>query len=144
MAAIVEEITVEATPQRVYDALTRQDEIVRWWASEARVKPEVGSLGTFHFRPSAGVLKFEVAELKQGEKVCWISRQAPPSWSGTTVTWELTPLHNATRVIFTHAGFARIDEAIERVRENWAFFLSSLKSYLETGKGIPGTPPNLK
>ncbi len=100
MAAIVEEITVEATPQRVYEALTQQDEIVRWWANEAHIRPEVGSLGTFHY--------------------------------------------NATRIIFTHDGFARVDEAIERVRENWAFFLSSLKSYLETGKGTPGTPPNLK
>lgn len=144
MAAIVEEISIGADPQRVFNALTRQDEIVQWWASEAQVMPEVGSLGTFHFRPSTNVLQFEVAELKEWEKVRWLSRQGPPSWSGTTVTWELTPIHDSTQVVFAHDGFARIDEAIERVRENWAFFLSSLKSYLETGKGTPGTPPYLR
>ena len=49
MAAIVKELSIEAAPQRVWGALTQQDEIVQWWANEARVKPEVGSLGEFRF-----------------------------------------------------------------------------------------------
>ena len=47
MSAIVEELTIEAAPQRVWGAITQQDEIVQWWAYEARVKPEVGSLAGF-------------------------------------------------------------------------------------------------
>src|SRR5438445_13878744 len=75
MTAIVEELSIEAAPQRVWGALTQQDEIVQWWANEARVKPEVGSLGEFRFRSPAGVLQFEVAELDEGSKVHWISRK---------------------------------------------------------------------
>ena len=37
MSAIVEELTIEAAPQRVWGAITQQDEIVQWWAYEARV-----------------------------------------------------------------------------------------------------------
>jgi uncharacterized protein YndB with AHSA1/START domain len=144
MTAIVEELTIEATPQRVWGAITESDEIVQWWAYEARVKPEVGSLGEFRFRPPAGVLQFEVAELDQDEKVHWISRQGPPHWAGTSVTWQLTPVQNGTRLVFTHDGFARVDEADERTRGNWAYFLASLKSYLETGKGTPGVPASVK
>ena len=40
MAAIVEELTIKAAPQRVWKAITQQDEIIRWWAYEARVKPD--------------------------------------------------------------------------------------------------------
>lgn len=138
MAAIVEELTIEATPQRVFNALTQQDEIVQWWAYEAEVKPEVGSLGEFRFRQGAFVMQLEVAELIQDEKVRWIARQVPPQWAGTSVTWQLTPDHNGTRLLFTHDGFAQIDEQVSGA---WAFFLASLKSYLETGKGTPGTPP---
>ncbi len=141
MSAIVEELTIEAAPQRVWGAITQQDEIVQWWAYEARVKPEVGSLGEFRFRPPAGVLQFEVAELDEGSKVHWISRQGPPQWAGTSVTWQLTPVHNGTKLIFTHEGFAQVDE---RTRGNWVYFLDSLKSYLETGKGTPGVPPSVK
>jgi uncharacterized protein YndB with AHSA1/START domain len=144
MSAIVEELTIEAAPQRVWGAITKPDEIVQWWAYQARVKPEVGSLGEFRFRPPAGVLQFEVAELDEGSKVHWISRQGPPQWAGTSVTWQLTPVPNGTKVVFTHEGFAQIDEANERTRGNWEYFLASLKSYLETGKGTPGTPPSVK
>ena len=140
MAAIVEELTIEAAPQRVWGAITQQDEIVQWWAYEARVKPEVGSLAEFRFRQGAFVMQFEVAELDQDEKVRWISK-SPPQWEGTSVTWQLTPVHNGTKLIFTHDGFAQVDE---RTRGAWVYFLASLKSYLETGKGTPGTPPSVK
>jgi len=47
ITAIVEEFTIAAAPQRVFSDLTQQDEIVHWWAYEARVKPEVGSIAEF-------------------------------------------------------------------------------------------------
>jgi uncharacterized protein YndB with AHSA1/START domain len=140
MSAIVEEITIAATPERVFNALTRQDEMVLWWSNEAHVEPEVGSVGEFRFKPPAGVLKFEVVELKAGEKVHWLSRQGPPHWTGTSVTWQLTSVQNGTLLAFTHDGFAQVDKAYEQVRGNWEYFLNSLKSYLETGKGTPGIP----
>ena len=141
MAAIVKELSIEAAPQRVWGALTQQDEIVQWWANEARVKPEVGSLGEFRFRSPAGVLQFEVAELDEGSKVHWISRQGPSTghWAGTSVTWRLTPVQNGTQVVFNHDGFAQADERYEITRAWWEHFLVSLKSYLETGKGTPGS-----
>jgi len=139
MSNIVEEITLEATPQRVWEAITEQDEIVQWWAYEARVKPVVGSLAEFSFRQGALVMQFEVAELVQNKKIRWISRQGVPQWSGTSVTWQLTPTQNGTQLVFMHDGFDQIDE---RTRGAWVYFLASLKSYLETGKGTPGTPPN--
>ncbi len=138
MPAIVEELTIAAAPQRVFSALTQQDEIAQWWAYEAQVKPEIGSIGEFRFRQGAFVMQLEVAELDQDKKVRWISRQVPPQWAGTSVTWQLTPIHNGTTLLFMHDGFSQIDERTGRA---WVYFLASLKSYLETGKGTPGTPP---
>ena len=143
MSVIVEELTLEAAPQRVWGAITQQDEIVQWWAYEARVKPEVGSLAEFRFRQGAFVMQFEVAELDQDEKVRWISK-SPPQWAGSRVTWQLTPVHNGIKLVFTQDGFAQVDEGNERTRGAWVYFLASLKSYLETGKGTPGTPPSVK
>lgn len=140
MAAIVEERTIAATPRSVFNALTRQEEIVRWWSDEASVRPEVGSLGEFRFRPPAGVLQFEVTELKEGSLVRWLSRQGPPQWGGTSVTWQLIPVQDGTKVSFIHDEFAEVDATYEQTRKNWNYFLNSLKSYLETGKGTPGFP----
>lgn len=140
MVAIVIERTIAATPQRVWSALTQQDQISCWWTEEARVRPEVGSLGEFYFRPPAGVLKFEVTELKPDELVRWAARSGPPSWMGTTVTWQLTSAPDGTKVAFTQDGFTRTDEGYQQTQRNWDYFLNSLKSYLETGKGNPGFP----
>jgi uncharacterized protein YndB with AHSA1/START domain len=143
-SAIIEGCIITAAPGRVWAALTNPEEITRWWASEAQVTPEVGSLGEFRFRPPAGTLQFEVAELDQDEKVRWISRKGPPQWAGTSVTWYLEPVPSGAKLVLTHDGFAQVDEVYEQTRGNWRYFLDSLKSYLETGKGTPGSPPNIK
>jgi uncharacterized protein YndB with AHSA1/START domain len=145
MPAIVIERTIAAAPERVFTALIQQDEIARWWTNDLTTRPEVGSLSEFRFtRWNAGILQFEIAELNAGEKVRWISRKVPPNWTGTSVTWQLTPVQNGTSLLFTHDGFAQIDEAYESTRRNWEYFLDSLKSYLETGKGTPGLPLYVK
>jgi uncharacterized protein YndB with AHSA1/START domain len=95
MPAIVNEFTIEAAPGRAWDALTRPEEIARWWTDDLSATPEVGTLAEFRFRQGTFVIQFEVAELDQDEKVRWITRQGPATghWAGTSVTWQLTPVH---------------------------------------------------
>jgi uncharacterized protein YndB with AHSA1/START domain len=141
MSAIVKELTIATAPGRVFNALTKLDEIARWWTNDLSAKPEVGSLAEFRFRQRTFVIQFEVAELDQDKKVHWITRQGPSTghWAGTSVTWQLTHVQNGTRLVFTHDGFAQVDERYEITCAWWEHFLVSLKSYLETGKGTPGS-----
>jgi hypothetical protein len=44
-------------------------------------------------------------------------------------------------MVFRHEGFARTDEDYHQIRENWRYYLTSLKDYLETGKGNPNSTP---
>ena len=143
MVAIVKELTIGADPERVWNALTQPGEIGHWWTNDLNVTPEVGSLAEFRFGEWGDfVLRFEVAELERDKKVHWIYRfSSVAQWVGTSITWQLEPVHNGTRVVFTHEGFVKKDEVYEQTRGNWNYFLASLKSYLETGKGTPGVPP---
>jgi len=143
MPDIIRELTVAAAPQRVWDALTQPEEIGHWWTNDLNVTPEVGSLAEVRFGEwGEFVLRFEIAELEQNENVHWMTRQGPSTghWKGTSVTWRLTPVHGGTQVVFTHSGFAQADRRYEITRAWWEHFLGSLKSYLETGKGTPGSP----
>ncbi len=142
MSAIIEGRLIAAAPERVWAALTNPYEITRWWSSKAQITPEIGTLAEFRFSPPAGTLQFEVAEVDQGKQMRWISRQGPPQWAGTSVTWFLEPVQSGANLVFTHDGFAQVDEVYEEIRGNWRYFLDSLKSYLETGKGTPGVPPS--
>ncbi|HLZ61426.1 MAG TPA: SRPBCC domain-containing protein [Ktedonosporobacter sp.] len=143
MAAIIKELTIQAAPRRVWDALTLPEEIARWWTDDLSVSPEVGSLAEFRFSQGTFVVQFEVAELDEESKVSWVTRQGPSTghWIGTSVTWQLELVPNGTQLVFTHDNFAQADRRYEITRAWWEHFLGSLKSYLETGNGTPGTPP---
>jgi uncharacterized protein YndB with AHSA1/START domain len=143
MAAIVNELTIQATPHRVWNALTNPDEIGGWWTNDLNVIPEVGSVAEFRFGEGGDfVIRFEIAELDLDRKVRWITRLGPVTghWAGTSVTWQLEPVNNGTLVVFFHDGFAQADKRYEITGAWWEHFLVSLKSYLETGKGNPGSP----
>lgn len=146
MVSIVKELTIEAAPGQVWNALTQPEEIGHWWTNDLNVTPEVGSLAEFRFGEWGDfVLRFEVTELEQDKKVRWMYRfGSVAQWAGTSVTWYLEPVHNGTLLVFRHEDFRKKDEVYEQTRGNWNYFLASLKSYLETGKGTPGTPPGFK
>ena len=145
MVAIVKELTIEAAPERVWNALTQPDEIGHWWTNDLNATAEVGTLAEFRFGEWGDfVLRFEVAELERNKKVRWVYRfGSVTQWAGTSVSWQLRPVSNGTMLFFRHEEFAKKDEVYEQSRGNWNYFLASLKSYLETGKGTPGSPPGL-
>lgn len=141
MSTIKKEFTTTVSPERVFSALTQQDEIARWWTDDLSVKPEAGSPAEFRFRQRAFVLQLEIAELDANKTVSWLSRQNPAGWSNTRVTWQLTPTANGgTELVFTHDGFVPGSPEAQQVNGIWEYFLGSLKSYLETGQGTPGLP----
>ena len=137
MSAILLERTIAATPERVFAALTQQDELARWWTNDLSVTARVGSLAEFRFRQGAIVRQLEVAELVLGQRVRWFVHQSPEPWAGTTVTWRLTPVPSGTRAVFTQDGFAEADALYARTVVEWNFYLDSLKAYLEMGSGCP-------
>jgi uncharacterized protein YndB with AHSA1/START domain len=142
MVAIVKELSIEAAPERVWGALTQPDEIGHWWTNDLNATAEVGSLAEFRFGEWGDfVLRFEVVEMERNKKVHWVYRFGSVSqWAGTSVIGQLSPVGNGTLLVFRHEQFVKKDEVYEQTRGNWNYFLASLKSYLETGQGTPGTP----
>jgi uncharacterized protein YndB with AHSA1/START domain len=139
MPDIAQELTIEATPEKVFNALTQQDELAQWWTNHVTAEPKVGSIAKFSFDNGAVVFQMEIAELNAGKRVHWIVRHGPPHWEGTDVTWDLSPVESGTKLLFGHHGFAVADASYEETAQGWQYFLGSLKSYLETGKGTPHT-----
>ena len=137
MSAIVIERSIAATPERVYAALTRQDDLAGWWTTDLGAVAEAGSVLEFRYNQGTAVRRFEVAELVAGERVRWLLRRGPAHWIATSITWHLTPAHDGTRLVFTQDGFAQEDALVAQTRFEWGFYLDSLRSYLERGRGTP-------
>jgi hypothetical protein len=59
------------------------------------------------------------------------------AWEGTTITFTLTPAQHHTQRDVAHTGY-RESPCYEVCRQGWEYFIgTSLKQYLETGKGMP-------
>ena len=141
MPDVLLEVPIAVAPAKVYSAITEDEGLASWWTPDVVAKPDVGSLAEFVFTDGpAGrfAVKMEIAELDPSRKVRWIVKQGAPDWAGTHVTWDLTPLDGGTKVRFGHRDYASTDGSFALVGYNWAWYLTSLKDYLETGAGRPG------
>ncbi len=85
----------------------------------------------------------EVTRLNPEGQVSWDCIGGADEWVGTKLNFELTPNDNETVVLFTHADWRDQSDFMAQCSARWAYFLLSLKSLVETGKGTP-SPEDLK
>jgi uncharacterized protein YndB with AHSA1/START domain len=139
---VVIERTIDAPVSRVWDALTQNEQMKKWYFNLADFIPVVG----FEFQ-FTGTSK----ENKEYMHRCTITELVPLkklaySWrydgypGNSLVTFELFEEGKKTRLKLTHAGIESFsgggpDFAKENFAEGWTYIVDkSLKSYLESGK----------
>jgi uncharacterized protein YndB with AHSA1/START domain len=137
MFDILHEVTIEAPPGKVYQAITEQEGLAAWWTTHTTAQPKVGAVNEFGFEGGQMIFKMRVDKLEAGRSVQWTVVQGVPDWGGTYVTWDLTPVENGTKLLFGHRNYASTEGSYANVNYNWGRFLTSLKAYLETGSGTP-------
>lgn len=135
MKSIFHSLVIEASPDKVYEAITTQKGLSGWWTPQTTATPEVGSTATFAFDDYVKEMKVE--ELVPSTKVKWLCVKAYPEWIGTTITFELKPHAKGTALLFHHDGWKDYTAEFAGCSFDWALFLRSLKLLCETGKGLP-------
>ena len=101
-----------------------------WWTTNTQGKGHVG--GVLQFRLGAGGFDMNVLELDHGKRVLWEVVDGPDEWIGTHVSWDLKQENDQSTVLFTHLGWKEPVEFMHHCSTEWADFLMSLKSLLET------------
>ncbi len=136
--------TIEARPERVFDAWTRPEHLVKWWGPrpvtciEAEVDLRVGGRYRIaNLLPDGSVLfisgEFEVVEAPRRLVYTWRTEQTSepePEWSRVSVRFEPQANSNATEVIVLHE---RIDsEATRKGHElGWLGCLDNLARFVD-------------
>ena len=141
MPDILHLIKINVPIERVYQAIATAEGIRNWWTREADLDETVGGTGEFRFSAYGAnrhATSVSIEELKPPFRVAWKTISSfRPEWSGTTITFELRQEGNATVVLFAHRDFAQPDESFALFNTGWAYYLVSLRQYLETGHGAP-------
>ena len=144
MPDIRHRVAISAPLESVYDAVATTDGISEWWTrGGVRGESREGSRIQFFFGQPEPAAVMEVTRLSPNELVSWSCVEGADEWVGTELSFDVTHADDETVVLFTHADWRGPTEFMAHCSARWAYFLLSLKSYLETGKGTP-FPDDLK
>ena len=137
MPNITHVVTIHASPERVYSAVTTAEGIRNWWTREVRLDSQIGGTGEFRFNRGRTVTQVRVDEVEPPVRVRWttIFSNAPAGWMGSTIVFDLRRENGGTVLSFTHCGLRVADEGFLRLSAGWAYYLTCLQRYLEKGYG---------
>lgn len=126
-----------AEPERLYKALTRQDDLAIWMGVPTVARPEVGSLVEFQINQGKSIMQMEIIRLEPDALVQW--RQIRPVWqtvggvsmSDQIITWTLsTPWESGTLVDFRMGGWLEDNEAYSSSSFKWSSLMLRLRVYM--------------
>jgi uncharacterized protein YndB with AHSA1/START domain len=133
MADINHEITIAATPEQVYAALSTRDGLRSWHTPLADGSGAVGSTWAFRF-PDRAEFDWEITTSEPTTRVVWTCTRGPGDSVGTTATFGLSPTDDdRTLVGLTHAGWPGTHGNFVKCNTIWGALLHHLAQYVETG-----------
>ena len=137
MSDILHRVGIQATPQKVFEALSTQEGISSWWTSKVKVQPEVGSVMEMRFKNDSLIMHIQIEELNPPIFLKWRVLAGPPEWIGSTINFLLKLNGNETVVLFAHRGWKEQVDFMHHCSTKWGYYMFSLKALLEEGKGTP-------
>jgi hypothetical protein len=132
------EFFVAVAEDAIVQALLDPGQIRSWWSREARL--DDGCL-VVSWSGHGWEVALEPSWDARDHTVTWhclrSNMQGTNAWEGTNISFKLGPVPGGTRIEFAQTGY-RDSPCYETCVGGWAFFVgTSLKQFLETGKGIP-------
>ncbi len=136
-------MTIDGTPEAVYDALTTTSGLAAWWTPVAGSGTEAGELA-FDMDAQEGPLVIDVRAARPARLVVWEVHACPflPDWDRTTILFDLGRGDSGRcELFFRHHGLTPQLDCYDMCRQGWDHFLPSLRDYVVTGTGSPlGSP----
>ena len=132
---------IASTPEKVFEAITNPDVARRYWGHENVSDWQPGSKWE-HIRANderTVELVGEVVEVSPPSRlvITWANAsQATDPASYSRVTFEIEEYEEMIRLTVTHDELEAGSGMAKGISKGWPVVLSSLKSFLETGRGL--------
>ncbi len=132
---------VNQTPKEVFDAINH---ISGWWSEDFEGRSQKLN-DEFTVRFGETFITIKIIELIADQKIGWRVTDCykhwikdKKEWLNTTMTWEILPGKDATKIGFTHVGLVPGLECYGGCEKAWNFYIKeSLFKWLTGGKGVP-------
>jgi uncharacterized protein YndB with AHSA1/START domain len=136
MADILQDFPIRVTPDRVFEAVTQPQGLDQWWTIRSTGEPVVGTTYELDFGPQYQ-WRAVVARSVPGEAFELRLTEADTDWTGSTVSFDLSPSASGTQVRFAHRGWPEANGHYRTSCHCWALYLRILRRYLEFGETVP-------
>ena len=77
MADILHQLSINVSPERVYEAITQQEGLANWWTQDTVAEAKIGTVAEFGFKDREVVFKMRIDLLEANRKVMWQCLGAP-------------------------------------------------------------------
>jgi uncharacterized protein YndB with AHSA1/START domain len=136
MADIRHDFPIQASRERVFEAVSSPAGLDQWWTKRAAGDPRVGAEYELWFGPAYDWRAVLNKYAPSGELEYQLVR-ADPEWLGTRVGFVLQEDKGATQVRFYHTGWPTPSQHYRTSSFCWAMYLRILRRYLEHGEVVP-------
>ncbi|HLO99547.1 MAG TPA: SRPBCC domain-containing protein [Fimbriimonas sp.] len=130
---------IRATPEAVWQAITNPDQTEKYYF-DTRLDSTLAIGSPFRYIDPKGDVMLDGAVLECEPPLRLVCTMIP-KWDGEavdagTVTYELFPMGDMTKVRLTHVGLPEGHPLIAETFSGWSYILAGLKTYLETGSRL--------
>lgn len=126
---------VNASPSKVFEAISSPSGLDAWWTKKSRGNPRPGNLYELDFGP--GYVWHALVSKCETDKILELKMlEADADWMETKVGFTLDFRDGATNVDFYHCGWKENNEHYRISSFCWAMYLRILKRYVEYGEQI--------
>ena len=128
-------VRIRGKQEEVYRRVSTTEGIAQWFTTAFSVDYYKG--GTLELRfPNESVL-FEVTDLDAPSRISWRCISADNPWFNTQINFHFESNEERTIVRFDHVGWPEISDLFRDCSMSWAYFLESLRTLIEEGRGTP-------
>jgi uncharacterized protein YndB with AHSA1/START domain len=132
---------IVSTPDKVFEAITRPDVARRYWGHENVSDWKVGSKWEHIRADDERTLQLvgKVIEISPPSRlvISWANAsQAADPASHSRVTFAIEDYKDMVKLTVTHDELEAGSGMETGIRKGWPIVLSSMKSFLETGRGL--------
>lgn len=130
------ELFFNVTPQELYEALTDPEKLAQWWTTDVRGISQLGEYLEFGF--GGLIQEMLVTDLEPGKLVQWKATESGlPDWVGTILEFKIFRRDGLTYLHLHHSNWHDDAPMYAQCNTDWAFYLLSLREFVENGNGRP-------
>ena len=142
--SIERDIHVEASPEVVFEVVSRPEHMREWWPDDARFEPVAGAPGELIWRDAATgattTVDLAVVEADPPKRFSfrWCFSEPDRQGDSLLVTFDLVPSGDGTRIRMTETGFREMGWEVAVLEEqyldhatSWDRFMPALGAYVE-------------